>query len=97
MEEIRVRHYSPKTLKAYRQWLRHFQAFTRSKPPESLTAADVKEFLTWLAVKREVSASTQNQAFNALLFFYRHVLHREFGKAEGVVRGRRSSLLLAFD
>jgi integron integrase len=89
VEEIRVRHYSPKTLKAYRQWLRQFQAFTRSKPPESLTAADVKEFLTWLAVKREVSASTQNQAFNALLFFYRHVLHREFGKVEGVVRAKR--------
>jgi hypothetical protein len=64
-EEIQVRHYSPKTLKTYRQWLRQFQAFTRSKPPESLSAADVKEFLTWLAVKKEVAASTQNQAFNA--------------------------------
>lgn len=89
IEEIRTRHYSPKTLKTYQLWLRHFQAFTRSKPPESLTATDVKEFLTWLAVKREVSASTQNQAFNALLFFYRHVLQKEFGKVEGVVRAKR--------
>jgi len=89
VEEIRIRHYSPKTLKTYRHWLRHFQAFSRSKPTESLTTADVKEFLTWLAVKREVSASTQNQAFNALLFFYRHVLHREFGKVDGVVRAKR--------
>ena len=43
--------------------------------PESLSSADVKEFLTSLAVDRKVSASTQNQAFNARLFFYRHVLN----------------------
>ena len=66
--EIRVRHYSPKTLKTYRQWMQKFQTFTRSKPPEQLSTHDVKEFLTFLAVQRKVSASTQNQAFNALLF-----------------------------
>lgn len=92
-EEIRVRHYSPKTLKNYRQWLRQFQTFTRSKPTIDLNTTDVKEFLTWLAVKRKVSASTQNQAFNALLFFYRHVLHREFGKVDGVVRAKRSNYI----
>lgn len=48
-QEIKLRHYSPKTLVTYKLWLRKFQAFVRSKPPESLTAADVKEFLTWLA------------------------------------------------
>ena len=84
VDEIRLRHYSPKTLKTYKLWMRKFQAFTRSKPPEALTTGDVKEFLTWLAVKREVSASTQNQAFNALLFLFRHVLHKEFGKVDGV-------------
>jgi integron integrase len=73
--------------------MRKFQAFTRSKPPESLTPEDVKEFLTWLAVKRGVSASTQNQAFNALLFLYRHVLHKEFGKVEGVVRAKRKTYI----
>ena len=88
-DEIRVRHYSPKTLKTYHQWMQHFQTFTRSTLPELLSSADVKEFLTWLAVKKGVSASTQNQAFNALLFFYRHVLHKEFGKIEGVVRAKR--------
>ncbi len=50
---------------------------------------DVKEYLTWLAVKRDVSAATQNQAFNALLFFFRHVLGREFGKVDGVVGAKR--------
>jgi integron integrase len=87
--DIQVRHYSPKTLKAYTQWVRHFQTFTRSQDPGSLSSADVREFLTFLAVTKKVSASTQNQAFNALLFFYRHVLNKEFGKVEGVVRAKR--------
>jgi len=54
-----------------------------------LSADDVKEYLTFLAVSRKVSSSTQNQAFNALLFFFRHVLHKEFGKIDGVVRAKR--------
>jgi site-specific recombinase XerD len=81
------------TLKTYRHWLKRFQAFTRSKPPESLSAVDVKEFLTWLVVKKQVAASTQNQAFNALQFFYRHVLEKEFGKLEGVVRAKRKEYI----
>jgi Phage integrase, N-terminal SAM-like domain len=68
--------------------LRQFQTYTRSKPPALLSTADVKDFLTSLAVKRRVSVSTQNQAFNALLFFFRHVLHKEFGKIDGVVRAK---------
>jgi len=85
-DEINVRHYSPKTLKTYKGWVRKFQTFTRSKTPQLLSSNDVKEFLTFLAVKRKVASSTQNQAFNALLFFYRHILHKEFGKIDGVVR-----------
>jgi integron integrase len=87
--EIQVRHYSPKTLKAYTQWVRHFQTCTRSKDPESLSSTDVREFLTSLAGHRKVSASTPNQAFKGRLFFYRHVRHKEFGKVEGVVRAKR--------
>ena len=87
--EIKLRHYSPKTLKTYHQWIRKFQSFTRSKPPESLSTLDVKKFLTSLAVESKVAASTQNQAFNALLFFYRHALGREFGQVDGVVRAKR--------
>lgn len=88
-QEIRVRHYSPKTLKTGTQWLRHYQTFTRSVDPKSLTSDQVKGFLTFLAVDRKVSASTQNQAFNVLPFFYRHVLNKDFGKVEGVVRAKR--------
>jgi integron integrase len=89
VDEIKVRHYSPKTLQTYRGWVQHFQTFLRSKAPEALSADDVKAFLTSLAVKRKVSSTTQNQAFNALLFFYRHVLKKEFGKIDGVVRAKR--------
>ena len=88
--EIQVRHYAPKTLQAYTPWVRHVHTCTRSQDPESLSSADVREFLTCLAVDRKVSASTQNQAFNALLFFYRHVLNKEFGTVEGVVRATRT-------
>jgi integron integrase len=88
-DEIAVRHYSGKTLKAYTHWVRQYQTFTRSQDPGTLSTDQVKAFLTFLAVTRKVSASTQNQAFNALLFFHRHILNKEFGKVEGVVRAKR--------
>ena len=87
--EIQVRHYSVKTMKAYSLWAEKLRYFTREKIPESLTPDDVKEFLTFLAVKKRVSASSQNQAFNGLLFFFRNVLKKEFGKIDGVVRAKR--------
>ena len=87
--EIKIRHYSPKTLKAYRGWVRQFQNFTKSKDAKLLSNTDVKDFLTFLAVKRKVSASSQNQAFNALLFFFRHILKTEFGEIKDVPRAKR--------
>ncbi len=87
--EIKLRHYSKKTFKAYSLWAEKLRYFTKDKLPETLTPDDVKEFLTFLAVKKKVSASSQNQAFNGLLFFFRHVLKKEFGKIEGVVRAKR--------
>jgi len=67
--EIKVRHYSPKTLKSYSIWVRKLQYFSKSKDTALLSTTDVKDFLTFLAVKQKVSASSQNQASNALLFF----------------------------
>lgn len=87
--EIKVRHYSPKTLRTYTVWIRQFQTFCRSKDPQLLSSSDVKEFLSFLAVKRKVSASTQNQAFNALLFFYRHSIKKDFGEHKDIVRAKR--------
>jgi site-specific recombinase XerD len=62
-DEIKVRHYSRKTLKTYAHWSRQFQRFLKNKSPQELSTADVKEYLTYLAVKCKVAASTQNQAF----------------------------------
>ena len=64
---IRMRNYSPKTLASYRLWMRKFQSFVRSKPADELDGEDAKAFLTDLAIRQGVAASTQNQAFNALL------------------------------
>jgi hypothetical protein len=87
---IKMRHYSPKTYKSYSSWIRKLQYFTREKTPELLTGKDVKSFLTNLAVKQKVSASTQNQAFNALLFLFRHILKKDFTGLDGVVRAKRT-------
>lgn len=88
--EIKVRHYSRKTLQTYAKWSRNFQRFLKNKPPALLTTEDVKEYLGYLAVKCKVAASTQNQAFNSLLFFFRHGLKREFGELQGVPRAKKS-------
>ncbi|MBN2429404.1 MAG: phage integrase N-terminal SAM-like domain-containing protein [Deltaproteobacteria bacterium] len=87
--EIKLRHYSPKTLKAYSGWLQKFQNFTKSKEIGQLSPLDVKAFLTFLAVEKKVSSSSQNQAFNALLFFFRHVLKTELGDLRDVPRAKR--------
>lgn len=89
-DEIKVRHYSRKTLKTYAHWSRQFQRFLKNKNPHELSTADVKDYLTYLAVKCKVAASTQNQAFNSLLFLFRHALKREFGELRDVPRAKKS-------
>jgi integron integrase len=89
VSEIKLRHYSPKTLKSYRSWIRHFQNYTKSKDSQLLSTSDVKGFLTFLAVERNVSASSQNQAFNALLFLFKNVLKKDFGEIKDVPRAKR--------
>jgi len=91
--EIKVRHYSRKTLKTYADWGRKFQRHVNDKPPEELTSLDVKGYLTHLAVKQRVASSTQNQAFNALLFLFRHVLKKDFGDQRDVPRAKKSKYI----
>ena len=91
--EIKMRHYSPKTLKAYRGWARRFQTFTKSKDYQLLSQKDVIDFLSYLAVEKQISASSQNQAFNALLFLFKQVLKKEFGEINGVVRAKRKTYI----
>jgi integrase len=73
-ELIRIRHYSIGTEQAYVQWIRRFILFHGKRHPTEMGAEEVTAFLSDLAVRRNVAASTQNQALNALLFLYRDVL-----------------------
>ena len=73
-----VRQLARATRKTYRGWILQFQNFAKDLDPEAVTAETAAAFLTNLAVERKVNASTQNQAFNALLFFFRHVLEKDF-------------------
>ena len=91
--EIKVRHYSRKTLKTYADWSRKFQHFLTDKPPSELSSIDVKNYLTHLAIKQCVASSTQNQAFNALLFLFRHVLKKDFGDQRDVPRAKKSKYI----
>jgi len=83
---IRVRHYSYRTEQAYVHWARRFILFHGKRHPSTLGKAEVEAYLTHLAVNRSVSPSTQNQALNAILFLYRHVLEIELPWLEEVVR-----------
>jgi len=85
---IRTRHCSPRTEEAYVHWIRRYIVFHEKKHSSTLGAPDISRFLTWLAVERHVSASTQNQALSALLFLYKDVLAIEVGAVPPVVRAR---------
>jgi integron integrase len=76
-ERMRTRHLALRTEHAYLHWLRRYVAFHERRHPRELGAPEVEQFLTHLAVHRKVSAATQNQALQALLFLYRHVLEIE--------------------
>jgi integron integrase len=87
--EIRVRHMARSTEKAYVNWIRRFILFHGKRHPAEMGKDEVTAFLTHLAVVGDVTASTQNQAFSALLFLYREVLKEEFGWLNDVVRANR--------
>jgi len=88
-EAIRMRQYSPRTEEAYVQWIRRYIFFHKLRHPADLGTDEVRAYLSHLAVRRQVSASTQNQAFAALLFLYRQVLGRDLGPLGDVVRAKR--------
>jgi integron integrase len=92
-EALRARHYSPRTEQTYRHWVKRFIFFHDVRHPVEMAEPEINAFLTHLAVKEQVSASTQNQAFSALLFLYRHVLGRPIGDVGEVVRARRPTRL----
>jgi integron integrase len=93
---LAVRHYSRRTQDAYVAWVRRFVVFTGRRHPRDLGPGDVRRFLSALATRGNVGASTQNQALAALLFLYRDVLRAPLeGRLEGVVAARRPARLPA--
>ncbi len=87
-QACRVRHFSHRTEDAYCHWIRQYLAFHNLRHPNELGAPDIESFLTALATRRHVSASTQNQALSALLFLYRSVLQVQLPQLANIVRAR---------
>ena len=73
-EMLRLKHYSPRTEDTYIYWIRRYIRFHHMRHPREMREPEIQAFLSHLAVKENVAASTQNQAFSALLFLYREVL-----------------------
>jgi site-specific recombinase XerD len=92
-DAMRARHMSFRTEEAYLGWARRFYLFHGKRDPATMGKAEIEQFLTWLAVNRKVSASSQNQALAALLFLYKKVLGTDPGLLEDVVRARRPERL----
>ena len=90
---VRLRHYSWRTEKAYVGWIRRYLSYHRGRDPASMGPAEVQSFLSRLAVDGKVSASTQNQAFSALLFLYRDVLGVGLQGLENTERAKRPERL----
>jgi integron integrase len=90
---IQTRHYSYMTEKAYVHWIKRFIFFHNKRHPEEMGEAEIGRFLSSLATDSHVSASTQNQALNALLFLYREILRKDIGYVNGVVRAKRPNRL----
>jgi integron integrase len=92
-EALKLRHRSYSTEKTYILWLRQFRDFLNERDPLSLKGRDLQDFLSQLAVEKKVSASTQNQALNAIVFFYRHVLDKDIEGEIRAVRARQNRRL----
>jgi integron integrase len=86
--EIRVKHYSIRTEEAYTAWVRRFLSFCGAKDTSTLSAEHIKNYLDYLANKRNVASSTQNQAMNAIVFFFTEVLHKEPGDFDDFSRAK---------
>ncbi len=92
-EALSSRHYSRRTEQAYCHWVKRFIFFHKLRHPAQMAEPEINAFLTHLAIKEKVSASTQNQALSALLFLYRHVLGRTIGDLGDVIRARKPTRL----
>lgn len=87
-ETLRIKHYAYRTEKTYMHWIRRFVNYHNGRKPSTMGSAEIHAFLSYLAVNRDVAASTQNQALNAIVFLYRDVLKMEPGDFSDFQRAR---------
>jgi integron integrase len=92
-EQIRLKHYSIRTERVYCEWVKRYIRFHHYRHPVEMGAPEVEAFLSDLAVRRDVSASTQNQALAALLFLYKQVLRQDLPWLGEVVRAKKPARL----
>lgn len=96
-EALRIKHYAYRTELKYIEWAEDFYSYMKNikkkKPDSNLGSSDVRDYLSHLALKRRVAASTQNQAFNALIFLFRHVLKVDLQGLNKAVRAKRGQKL----
>ena len=92
-EEMRVLHYSKRTEEAYIHWIKRFILFNNKRHPAEMGADEIRKFLSFLAVKKNVSSSTQNQALCAIVFLYKRILKKEPGDFNGIVFAKRTQRL----
>ena len=90
---IRMKHYSIRTEEAYLSWIKRFILFHDKRHPKDMGQKEIEAFLTHLAVNRKVAASTQNQAFNAILFLYDQVLHLDTFGSINAMRAKQPERL----
>jgi len=92
-EVIRKKHYSIRTEQAYVQWIRRFILFHGKRHPKDMGEKEISQYISHLATHGKVAASTQNQALNALVFLYKHVLQMELGDFGHMERAKRPKRL----
>ena len=92
-EKIRYKHYSIRTEEAYVDWIKRYVFFHDKRHPETMGAVEIEQFLSHLATKRNVAASTQNQALSALLFLYREVLNIKISWVNNIQPAKRPKKL----
>jgi integron integrase len=85
---MRTKHYSIQTEKTYLQWIKRFILFNRKQHPKDMGEQEVTDFLTYLAVNRQVTASTQNLALCAIVFMYKHIIKRELTLLPDTIKAR---------
>jgi len=90
---IRLKHYSIRTEKSYLSWIMRYFLFHNKRDPKEMANPEIEAFLSHLAVDLKISASTQNQAFNALLFLYKEVLKKDLDDSIDAIRAKKPKRL----